>query len=216
MPASQSAALETAIAGEQTGMKSVRGYREAFSSAAVIQLAAMYFFWAIGLFGFVLWLPTFIRQSGVSEMVMLGWLSAGPYLAVSLVMVAASVASDRARNRVHFVWPLLLVAAISFLLLYFLWPAPFWIGYALLVIVGIGVLVPIPIFFCMPAEILPKNVAGGAIALINSLGALGGFLGTYLVGLATGLTGNSASSFLLMGAALLISTALWLPRSWRR
>ena len=44
--------------------------------------------------------------------------------------------------------------------------------------------------------------------MINSLGALGGFVGTYLVGLVTSLTGNPSSSFLLMGASLAISVAL--------
>ncbi len=37
-------------------------------------------------------------------------------------------------------------------------------------------------FFALITEILPANVAGGAIALINSFGALGSFAGTYFVG----------------------------------
>lgn len=50
--------------------------------------------------------------------------------------------------------------------------------------------------------------------MINSMGALGGFIGSYLVGLVTGLTGNSSSSFLLMGASLVIAVILlWFPIS---
>ena len=57
-------------------------------------------------------------------------------------------------------------------------------------------------------DVLPRNVAGGASAVINSLGALGGFVGTYLVGWVTNITGSPSSSFLLMGVSLVFSLAL--------
>ncbi len=45
-------------------------------------------------------------------------------------------------------------------------------------------------FFAVITEILPSNVAAGAIALINSFGALGSFAGSYLVGYLNGSTGG--------------------------
>ncbi len=65
-------------------------------------------------------------------------------------------------------------------------------------------------FFAYIAETLPGNVAGGAIALINSMGALGSFVGAYAVGLLNGATGGSGMSYLLMAAALLASAAITL------
>ena len=53
-------------------------------------------------------------------------------------------------------------------------------------------------------------MACGAIALVNSCGALGSFLGTYLVGYLNGLTGGNGASYLFMGASLLAATALTL------
>ncbi len=50
--------------------------------------------------------------------------------------------------------------------------------------------------------------SGGAIALINSFGALGSFVGAYGVGLLNGATGNPGMSFLLMAAALIASAAI--------
>jgi nitrate/nitrite transporter NarK len=50
---------------------------------------------------------------------------------------------------------------------------------------------------------LPKNVAGGAIGLINSLGALGSFAGSYLVGYLNTQTGNFNASYTLMAVALM-------------
>jgi MFS-type transporter involved in bile tolerance (Atg22 family) len=52
---------------------------------------------------------------------------------------------------------------------------------------------------------LPSNVAGEVFALINSFGALGGFAGTWLVGLLQALTGNARSGYFVMAASLMIS-----------
>ena len=55
-------------------------------------------------------------------------------------------------------------------------------------------------------------MVGGAVVLINSLGALGGFLGSYVVGWLNSLTHDPRSSFLLMGMSLAIATAvIWQP-----
>ena len=52
--------------------------------------------------------------------------------------------------------------------------------------------------------------AGGAIALVNSFGALGSFVGTYVVGFLNGATGGDAASYLFMAASLLAATAFTL------
>jgi nitrate/nitrite transporter NarK len=65
-------------------------------------------------------------------------------------------------------------------------------------------------FFAIIPEILPANVAGGAMAMINSMGALGSFIGSYLVGYLNSATGSPDASFLLMSGALLVSAVLTL------
>jgi len=55
---------------------------------------------------------------------------------------------------------------------------------------------------------LPANVAGGAIALINSMGALGSFVGAYGVGRLNDITGSPGMSYLMMAAALIVSAAI--------
>ena len=60
-------------------------------------------------------------------------------------------------------------------------------------------------FFAVITEILPRNVAGGAIALINSLGALGSFAGAYIVGYLNGVTGNFNASYIFMAGSLFLS-----------
>ena len=97
-------AIETKIAAEQGGMKPVRNYGEAFRSPVVIRLSILYFFWGLSLFGFILWLPTIIRQSGSANIVNIGWLSAGPYLATTLLMPIISALADRTQERKLIVW----------------------------------------------------------------------------------------------------------------
>ena len=156
----------------------------------------------------MLWLPTIIKDASSASIVRTGWLSAGPYVLASILMPVVSMTSDRMRDRRMIVLPCIGISGAAFLALYGLHGTDFWISYALLCIAGIGPIVALAPFFAIPADILPKNVAGGAVALINSMGALGGFLGSYLVGWFTGLTHDPSSSFLLMGASLAIATAL--------
>jgi MFS family permease len=209
LPAHERQALEAALAAEQRKIRPVRNYREAFLSPLVIRFSALYFFWGLGLYGFTLWLPSILREAG-SDMVSTGWLSAGPYVFTAIVMLVISRASDRTGIRKPFVWPCLLTSAVAFILLFVLRPLPFGASYTLLTLAGIGVFAGMPTFFAILPEYLPRRVAGGAVALINSFGALGGFAGSYLVGLTTSLTGNSSASFLLMGTALLVSVTLLL------
>ena len=63
-------------------------------------------------------------------------------------------------------------------------------------------------FFAILTEILPRNVVGGAIALINSFGAFGSFAGAYLVGYLNGSTGGFGASYIFMAGSLLLSAMI--------
>lgn len=62
-------ALHDALAAEQAGIKPVRNYGEAFRSPAVMKLCAQYFCWSIGVYGFVLWLPSIVKNGSALGMV---------------------------------------------------------------------------------------------------------------------------------------------------
>jgi len=198
-------ALENRLREEQALLRPVRSYREAFSSPLVIALSAQYFCWSIGVYGFVLWLPSILESGSRLGIVDVGWLSAVPYLAAAVLMLIASHFSDRSGNRKAFVWPFLIVGALAFAGSFLLGGSSFWFGFVLLVIAGGAMYAPYGPFFAWISERLPRNVAGGAIALINSCGALGSFVGSYAVGWLDATTGGPHVSYLLMAGALLIS-----------
>lgn len=203
-------ALQQQLEEEQKGIKAVRNYGEAFRSRNVILLCMQYFAWSIGVYGFVLWLPSILRSGMQMGMVEAGWLSSVPYLAATIAMIVVSWASDKMQNRKLFVWPLLLIGALAFFASYAVGPNHFWISYGLLVVAGAAMYAPYGPFFAIIPEMLPKNVAGGAMALINSMGALGSFFGSWFVGYLNGATGSPAASYMFMAIALLAAVGLTL------
>jgi sugar phosphate permease len=201
-------AVEQHLQAEQVGIKPVKNYAEAFKSRAVILLCFQYLLWSLGVYGFVMWLPSIIKAAPDMDIVRTGWLSSVPYILAIAGMLSASYFSDRSLNRKVFIWPFLLVASIAFFAAYLLGTSHFWISFVLLVIAGGALYTPYGPFFAVITEILPKNVVGGAIGLINSIGALGSFIGSYLVGYLNGSTGGFEASYILMSVSLLGATVL--------
>ena len=200
--------LEEILLLEQQVIKPVRNYAEAFKSKVVILLCLQYALWSIGVYGFVLWLPSIINAAPNSNIVTTGWLSSIPYLLAIVAMLSASYFSDKTLNRKIFVWPFLLVGAVAFYGSYLVGTSNFWLSFVLLVIAGGAMYAPYGPFFAIITEILPKNVSGGAIALINSFGALGSFAGSYLVGYLNGTTGGFGASYIFMSGSLFLSALL--------
>jgi MFS family permease len=200
--------VERVLDREQQGLSQVKNYWAAFRLPRVILLSAQYFFWSIGVYGFVLWLPSIIKAGSHETIGITGLLSAVPYLLAIILMVIASYYSDRSVERKLFVWPFLLAGAIAFYLSYLIGASNFWVSFLLLVIAGGCMYAPYGPFFAIPPEILPRNVAGEAMALINSMGALGSFVGVYVVGYLNGATGGNGASFIFMAACLVVAVIL--------
>ena len=205
LSASEKQQLAAQLEQEQQGIKPVKNYGEAFKSKVVILLSLQYALWSIGVYGFVMWLPSILNAAPNMNIVKTGWLSAVPYVLAIIGMLAASYFSDKTLNRKAFVWPFLLLGAVAFYGSYLVGPNHFWVSFVLLIIAGGAMYAPYGPFFAIIPDILPRNVAGGAMALINSFGALGSFIGAYIVGYLNGATGGFGASYLFMAGSLLLS-----------
>lgn len=210
LPEAEKIALEEKLKLEQQGIKPVKNYLEAFKSTSVIILCAQYALWSIGVYGFVIWLPSIIKAAPNMDMVSTGWISSVPYLLAVIAMLAVSYFSDKSLKRISFIWPSLLIGAIAFYASYLIGTTNFGLSFILLCIAGAAMYAPYGPFFAVISEILPSNVSAGAIALINSFGALGSFAGSYLVGYLNGSTGGFGASYLFMAVSLLLSSVLTL------
>ncbi|QHT70218.1 MFS transporter [Rhodocytophaga rosea] len=201
-------ALEHSLQEEQKGIKPVKNYAQAFKSRTVILLSLQYALWSIGVYGFVMWLPSIIKSAPDMSIVKTGWLASVPYLFAIIAMLTASYFSDKTLNRKAFVWPFLLVGAVAFYGSYLLGTTSFYLSFILLVVAGSAMYAPYGPFFAIIPELLPRNVAGGAMALINSMGALGSFIGSYLVGYLNSTTGGFGASYIFMATSLLFSALI--------
>ncbi len=210
LTATEKGLVSSVLEEEQQGIKPLKNYAEAFKSKQVILLCLQYFLWSLGVYGFVLWLPTIIKSAPNIDIVTTGWLSSVPYILAIIAMLTTSYFSDKTLNRRSFIWPFLLIAGIAFFGSYLLGATNYWASFILLVIAGGALYAPYGPFFAVITEVLPRNVAGGAIGLINSMGALGSFLGAYLVGYLNGATGNFDASYILMSVSLLLATVITL------
>ncbi|WP_206917756.1 MFS transporter [Alicyclobacillus suci] len=195
---------------EQTELQPVPNLWVAAKSGNVLSLIGVYFFWSIGIYGFIMWLPSILKQMSHEGIAATGWLSALPYLLAIFAMIGISYVSDKTLRRKAAVWPCLMLGGVLLYVSYQIGTQHFLVSYILLVIAGAALYAPYGPFFAVITEILPRNVAGGAMALVNSMGALGSFIGTYVVGLLNGSTGSPQASFLLMAIAMLLSGGLML------
>jgi sugar phosphate permease len=202
--------LENRLALEQVSLPPIGAVRAALIRSDVLLLAAQYFLWSVGVYGFVLWLPTILRQGGALSMANTGLLSACPYVFAVLLMLVVSQVSDKTSKRRSLIWPLLLTSALALFGSFLFAQKSFAIAFVCLIVGGGCMYAPYGPFFAIVPERVPKNVTAEVIALINSCGALGGFFGSYFVGWLQAATGNPRAGYLLMSLSLACSSMLFL------
>jgi MFS family permease len=103
-----------------------------------------------------------------------------------------------------------MLAAVAFYCSYLIGTSNFWLSFALLVVAGTAMYAPYGPFFAIIPELLPANVLGGAMALINSFGALGSFAGAYVVGHLNASTGRFGPSYIFMASSVFLSAIITL------
>jgi MFS transporter, ACS family, tartrate transporter len=173
----------------------------------VWHLASALFAFDIGLYAMSFYMPQSVKSlsSGYSNLG-LGVLVMIPHLAGLAAMILVSRSSDRRlERRYHAAVPLvvagvammLLGAARSPLLLISLWS-----------IVAMGIYSFFGPFFSIPSKFLAGFSAAAGIALINSVGNLGGFAGPTVIGALAHGPGGIYSGLALAGGSLFVSATL--------
>ncbi|MGV9890229.1 MFS transporter [Streptomyces sp. NPDC003395] len=206
--------LETDLAAERAAAPAVAGtlrerYGRVLRTPAVLAMAAQYFFWSFGMYGFVFWLPAIIKKGSGEGIGATGLLTAVPYACAAVAMLVNSRLSDRSGRRRIAVWPWLTAGSLALLGSYAA-AGHFPLALTLLVVAGLCLYAPYGPYFALVSALAPPGVSGAAVALVNSLGALGSFAGTYLVGWIRGTAFGDAGAFGLMAACTLLSAALTL------
>jgi sugar phosphate permease len=202
------AQLTLQLEQEQRALPRMRNLLAACRLPGVLLLCIQYFAWSIGIYGFILWLPTILKSGMRQGIETVGFLSVAPYLLAVALMILVAQFSDTSLHRKRFIWPFLLLSGVCLFGSYASADRNFWFAYAFLIVAGGTMYAPYGPYFAIIPEMLPANVAGEVMALINSFGALGGFVGAWLVGELEAVTGSSQAGFLFMSASLLLAGVL--------
>lgn len=161
-----------------------------------------------GSYGLSLWIPQIVKTlSGYSDF-QVGMITALPYCAAAIGMVVVGASSDRTNERfLHIAVPSML-AVIGFSLSAWLTsPLPAIIA---LTIAAVGDLSSRGPFWALPSRFLSGSASAGGIALINTIGSLGGFVGPAAVGWIKDRTGNYSDGLLFLAALLFAGVILTL------
>ncbi len=181
------------------------GVRAALTHPMVWRLGFIIFACQCGSYGLTLWIPQIVRNlSGFGDLAV-SLVSVIPYVAASVGMIVIGASSDRSGERLLHIAVPSVIAAIGFAVsAYLTSPVP---GMIALTVAAVGDLSTRGPFWALPTRFLSGSAAAGGIALMNTLGSLGGFVGPYAVGLMRTFTGGFAGGLLLLAALLLAAAA---------
>jgi len=180
--------------------------RQALRDPIIYILAFAYFAFIAGTYVITFWLPTIIKSFGLDDPLEIGLLTAIPYLIGAAGMVLLSKHSDQTRERR---WHCAFAAVLGGAGLV---AATMLAGHLALALVAlsfaaIGILATMPLFWAIPTAYLSGPAAAGGIALINSLGLVGGFVSPFVIGWLKTLSG-SVNYGLYVVTALMVLGAL--------
>ncbi len=170
----------------------------------VLYLAFIYFVYQCGSLGVGYWMPQIIKGFSSSlTHTQIGLIAMLPYIVATILMVLWSRSSDRRDERkLHSAIPLA-VAALGLVGAAML-PSPV-ASMAMICVALTGLYSFKSPFWALPTLFLDRATAAVSIAVINSIGNLGGFAGPSLIGVVKGQSGSAATGLMFLSALLLVA-----------
>jgi MFS transporter, ACS family, tartrate transporter len=179
----------------------------ALKSAPVWLFALLYFCITLPMYGFTLWLPQIISNSTHADNARNALLTAIPYTFQAIGMVLIAGSSDKHGERhYHFAFATGIAAIGLFLCAAFLQNGV--LAMAALCIAAFGIWGSVGPFWAIPTNYLAPSTSAGGIALINSVGNLGGFAGPYIVGAIKEHSASFSTSLIFLACPLIIAAIL--------
>ncbi|CRM05942.1 MULTISPECIES: MFS transporter [Pseudomonas] len=219
LSAAQKHALVSAIALEQQAREASRGVRPSmFKLLADTQIALfcfIYFSIALTIYGATFWLPSMIKKMGDLGDFQVGLFNSIPWLISIVAMYGFASLASKWKHQQAWVSLMLVIAAFGMFMSTIGGPV---FAFVAICFAAIGFKAASALFWPIPQGYLDARVAAAVIALINSVGNLGGFVAPTTFGLLEqttgsiegGLYGLAATS---LAAAVLVFFARTAPRS---
>ena len=183
----------------------------AFASGRIWLLAIVYFTIPIALYAFGFWLPQIIRAASNGSDFEIGLLAAIPYLVGACGMVIAARHSDRTGERRWHIAGAALAGGLAFIVSAFVHTLALSLVTLSLAMLGLASM--FGPFWAFATSRLGGVGAAAAIALINSIGNTGGFVGPYVIGYIRDRTHSFTGGLVLVGVVLAVMPLLVLTLS---
>ena len=168
-------------------------------------VSAPYFLWDMTFYGYMFWAPDFVRDTLRVSPVVTGLVTGFFACLGAVAVLAVGAASDRTGDRFRYMLAGLALVVVGYLAAA-LMPNATWrvVGFALVLI---GVMSFCVTFWCLPSMLLRGSAAAAGIALVNSLGNVGGLVSGYMIGRVKDATGSTSGAWLILAAAALSAGA---------
>lgn len=183
---------------------------QAFKDVRVWTLSIAYLLSATAFYAVIFWMPTLVEESGIDpgDYMVVGLLTMIPWSVAAVVMVLWARHSDRTGERRWHTGLPLLFSALGLVLLALGGEDPFVAISGLSLVAG-GCLSSIVVFWSLTATFLSGMAAAGGIAMINSIGNLGGHFGPDLIGrIREANAGDSTAAFLVLAVGTVLGAVL--------
>ena len=180
--------------------------RSGLTQPEVWRLAIIYLGLVTGLYGYSFWAPQMIKSLGELSNFEVGLIAMIPFGIGAVTMRFWATRSDRKNERrFHLAAPAALggAAFIGGALA----PSPI-VTIVMFVAAAAGIYATLPIFWTLPTRLLSGTAAAGGIALINSVGNLGGYIGPFFIGWVLEVTGDHRAGLVGLGSALIFAALL--------
>jgi predicted MFS family arabinose efflux permease len=104
--------LETALVAEKKAIAAeVPGLRDVLRNRNVILLLVLFCFLQVGFYGYGLWLPMIVKALSQGTIMLVGWITAIPWVCAMIGSLLISARADRTGDyRTHIAHPILLAA----------------------------------------------------------------------------------------------------------
>jgi len=180
-------------------------WTKALADPRVVALSLIYFMSVTANYGIVFFMPQIVKGMGLSDM-MTGVVSSLPYIVGTVGLIAWGWSSDRNKERR---WHLIVASTLGALGLAFAG----WSGASYWALLGmaaatVGIYGSRAAFWPMPSIFLTGTAAAGAIAMINAVGNLGGYVGPFVVGWVRDSTHSFAAGLYFLAACSLMAAVI--------
>jgi ACS family tartrate transporter-like MFS transporter len=213
--------LQGQIDQDRSRVESVQklGLWQALGHPRVLVLGLVYMGMVVCQSGTVIFLPQMIKALGSFSSAQIGLIVAIPYAAASIGMLILGNSSDRRGERKnHLLFSMLMIAAG--LLGAAMFHTSVTMTIVCIALVAIGYFSSMTIFWILPSAFLTGTASAGGIALINSIGNLGGFFSQTGMGWLKDLTGNYRTGLVLLAVAVtlaaMVAYVIWLQIEKKR